>query len=117
MILVYGKDITRFTIYEIGCIILAVSIGIVSYIYAIRINEPLWFSRSGSMIVLFSIMAEYSNYNVQQFINSAATRGAGAIGGGVGPLSQPKIRKNLSRLTHITAAIGTFIWGYGDLII
>ena len=115
--MVYGKDITKSTNYEIGCVLLAISIGVVSYIYALKTNEPMWFGRSGSMMVLFAIMAEYSNYNVQLFINSAATNGAGSIGGGVGPLTQTKFRQNLSRITHMTAAIGTFIWGYGDLFV
>ena len=117
MIMIYGKVITKSTIYEICCVFIAISIGVISYIYAFKTNEPLWFARSGSMMVLFSIMAEYSNYNVQLFINSAATKGAGSVGGGVGLLSQPKFRIYLSRVTHITAAVGTFIWGYGDIFI
>ncbi len=113
----YGRDLTKSTAYEVALVVIAITIGVISYIYALRSNDPLWFSRSGSMIVLFCVMAEFSNNKVQQFINEAATRGAGTIGGGVGPLHQPKFRRFWSYVTHITVAAGAFIWGYGDLFV
>ena len=116
-IMMCGIDLTKPTIDEVCCVLVAIIIGVISYFYAMQTNEPLWFSRAGSLMVLFSIMAEYSNYNVQVSINSAVTEGLGTIGGGVGPLKQPKFRKNWSRITHVTAAAGTIIWGYGDLFV
>jgi len=68
-------------------------------------------------MVLLAVMVEYTNFSVQQNIYSKATEGSGAINGGVGPVTQPKYRQLLTKFTHFTVVFGTFIWGYGDLLL
>ncbi len=88
-----------------------------SLLFSINGHDLLWFSRSGSIMVLFAAIIEYQNLKLQQAINEKATEGAGALRGGVGPLSQPRFRQLLSKFTHLTVGLGTVIWGYGDLLV
>jgi hypothetical protein len=108
-------DIKRATRFEVVIVICGFLALFTSIVFAIKLNDMSWFSRSGSLMVLCAIIAEYSNLRVQQFINQRATSGAGAIGGGISSLLQSKFRRFWSYITHFEVIFGTLIWGYGDL--
>lgn len=80
-------------------------------------NNYNWFSRSGSIIVLISVIIEFrvsshiyddfqrAQYQ-QQIIDMPIPIKA----------NTPKNRKNLLIVTHTLLFFGTLIWGYGGLI-
>lgn len=78
------------------------------------INEKpeIWFQRSGSFTVLFSVWAEYNLMKVNDLM-AFSTSG---YGGTVEYQNKYKELYFLSQYLAIATAItGTFIWGYGDL--
>lgn len=113
----YDLDISRRTKCDVAYLAGAYVGVFGSLLYSIYMHDPTWFSRSGSIMVLFAAIIEYWNLKLQQTINEKATEGAGALRGGVGLLSQPIYRQKLSRFTHFTVVLGTVIWGYGDLLL
>ncbi|MBI1423770.1 MAG: hypothetical protein GC149_09930 [Gammaproteobacteria bacterium] len=113
----YGLDLNKQTRNDIIALAASYLIMGVSLYLACKYGRADWFARSGSIMVLLSAMSEYQNVNLQEQINVRATRGAGAIGGGVGPLDQPRQRQILLKVLHFSVVFGTFIWGYGDILI
>ncbi len=74
------------------------------------------FSRSGSLMVLFAVIAEYNllatrdkyqNMKLQLLSN----------GKKINLKIHPKIiHQHLETIAHITVVIGTIVWGYGDFL-
>jgi len=78
--------------------------------------EPLWFARFGSLIVLFSVMSEYSLLHGE--LNRLYIRLETVDADDDMPDLKPSkwhVKKVL--LSHITIISGTIIWGFGDLIL
>lgn len=113
----YGINLAKQTKCDLIVLTGAYLILFSSLFFSVCLREAHWFARSGSVMVLLAVFVEYKNFIVQSKIYSRATEGAGAINGGVGPINQPKYRQILTRLAHFTVAFGTFVWGYGDLLL
>jgi len=78
--------------------------------------EPMWFARFGSLVVLFSLMSEYS------LLHSELNRlyaGLSKVDSDddIPDLSPSKWHHKKVWLSHITIVMGTLIWGFGDLLI
>lgn len=75
------------------------------------------FSRSGSLMVLFAVMAEYNllrtreKYHRDQF--RKYSRGNQV---NLDEIHPSKSHKYLEKAAHINVVLGTILWGYGDLL-
>lgn len=73
-----------------------------------------WFHRSGSIMVIIAIWAEYKLFSLNDYFDLHNIRV-------YGPIDTPKIYKSMYVLVSTIAAIGmisgTLIWGYGDVFI
>ena len=95
------------------------------------VESTTWFARSGSIVVLLSVIVEFrlSSYIYVDVLH-AARESARKSGFKVSdnPIVQanikaiqtikpevPKSRKVLSVISHMLVIIGTIIWGYGDI--
>jgi len=80
-----------------------------------------WFSRSGSLIILFSVMAEYQLIiEKQNYIYLLVTKGRIQTEQSIRPkgnFEPSNAHKRKEIATHVSVVIGTLIWGYGDLFI
>lgn len=79
-------------------------------------NDPpeIWFQRSGSFMVVASIWAEFILIRLQGYLDSYNE--AYIVITDV-PAYLATIQLYISKSTLIFAILGTFIWGYGDLLI
>jgi hypothetical protein len=77
-------------------------------------TQSTWFQRSGSITVFIALFSEYL-----LFIINKAIFPTGIWGEDKWPmrLKYGKKSKTLSFLFLFSAALGTVIWGYGDLLI
>ena len=92
------------------CLVTAWLISAFSLYYG-SINGSHWFARSGSLIVLFSVMAEYQLITEKQnYMYAFITKGQ--------IQTEQSLRPNSikDRITHASVIFGTLIWGYGDLL-
>ena len=121
---------------EWSLLFVALVSSIVSLYLDIQLNETntcegsAWFSRSGAVLVLFAAIVEYrlSSYLFDD-IHKAAVKNAvknQVIGRDNNKLLQsltdkkpepPKSRATLALISHVFIVMGTFIWGYSDLVI
>ena len=73
-----------------------------------------WFQRSGSLMVIISIIAEFKLFTLNDYFDIHDTRV-------FGPVDLPKTYKPIYILITLLAVtgmiFGTLIWGYGDLFI
>lgn len=78
--------------------------------------DSLWFARFGSLMVLFSVMSEYSLLHVE--LASLYSRlDQISAEDDIPDLSPSKWHRKKFRMSHITIITGTLIWGFGDLIL
>ena len=77
-----------------------------------------WFARSGAIMVLLAVFVEYRiSAHVYEAIQKAQHL-ATIVNNGVPPKAKPsKQNTKIANAAHVTVVIGTFIWGYGDLLI
>lgn len=73
-----------------------------------------WFQRSGSLMVLFSVIAEYYALKMSDLFFPVEMQGE--------PLHIDKVRftkqsKICAGLAVFVICLGTIVWGYGDLVI
>lgn len=73
-----------------------------------------WFCRSGSIMVLFSVIAGFRLGILQQQENSSASVAAGL--GIPMPSDLSAAKKLLSQIANWFAILGTLILGYGDVL-
>ena len=85
-----------------------------SYLISTFKNDPLIFSRAGSIVVLFAVIVEYRHMSLRQ---RAYKESGWDFSGSVGQYNWSKGFKRLGLLSHITAVFGTLVWGYGDILI
>ena len=82
-------------------------------------DVTLWFQRSGSLMVLFSVWAEYNLFKIDKLTKPTNEEGVSfedfahraALDTDYGT-----IIKFYKLITAILAVIGTVIWGYGDIL-
>jgi len=78
--------------------------------------EPMWFARSGSLMVLLSLVGEYillHNELDRLYANLEKVDDSGDIP----DLSPSKWHHKKVLLSHLTIILGTLIWGFGDLLL
>lgn len=97
----------------LGCAILFAFASIVGDCFYDSWN---WFARSGSVIVLFSVVVEYRIYgHIYEDIQRAQFQQS-KINLSLPIKATPTKQKNrISVVTHVLIVFGTIIWGYGDL--
>lgn len=89
---------------------------LVSAAASIKTNDPLWFSRSGSLVVLISVIIEYRNLTVQQKLNEIAQESTAYRNAEPEKWRVPTSRKSFDLIVRLTIVVGTVVWGYGDLL-
>ena len=78
--------------------------------------EPSWFARFGSLVVLFSVMSEYSLLHGE--LNVLYQRLEKVMAEDDMPdLTPSKWHLKKVWVSHVTIIAGTVIWGFGDLLI
>jgi hypothetical protein len=78
--------------------------------------DPLWFARFGSLIVLFSVMSEYSLLHGE--LNRLYIRLETVDADDDMPdLTPSKWHNKKVWMSHVTIVAGTIIWGFGDLVL
>jgi hypothetical protein len=94
----------------------AVLVGVAS-VFGDYVSESYnWFSRSGSIVVLLSVVVEYRiSSHIYEDIQRADFQQS-KINLLVPIKAKPtKQRKRVSNAAHFLLVLGTIIWGYGDL--
>jgi hypothetical protein len=88
--------------------------GVFGFICAYNTDNGLWFSRSGSVIVLICVIVEFRLGNLRQlgFENAQKAVQHEIVSSGM----LPEHKKLFSWFAHLQIIIGTLIWGYGDLL-
>ena len=89
-------------------------------------SDAIWFQRSGSLIVLFSLLTEYYHLKIKTLVTEIKIDfGDGKIMTRLENFKEKKLPKEYSDpmfniliepITIFTGIIGTIIWGYGDII-
>jgi hypothetical protein len=80
-------------IFDIGFLIIAIIVPIISFVISVVLNDAQWFERSGSLTVLFS-----------------------AIVDSILPGTQNRFDETIAITGLVTVVLGTIIWGYGSSI-
>jgi len=89
---------------------------IVSAIASSTTGDGLWFSRSGSIVVIVSVIIEFRNYSIQQKLNEIAQDSTNYYGAEPDKWQVPIQRKIFDRTILFTIVFGSLVWGYGDLL-
>lgn len=104
----------EFWILFIAWVVAIVIIALLMLLKPVSEDWGKWFQRSGSIIVVLAILAEIKIKNIERTVFSPNPWGV---------YCEIYIEKKFSslcktfgRLTWLAAAIGTVIWGYGDVI-
>ncbi|MFL2531675.1 MAG: hypothetical protein ACJ0QY_03830 [Porticoccaceae bacterium] len=84
-------------------------------------NYGQWFARTGSIIVLFSIIAEFLIFSNYEHMKPLSEKEKGLTWGGLEAWQKLALKyyeknRNWGYMVLLPALIGTIIWGYGDLI-
>ena len=85
-----------------------------SLVYSLASGDGEWFQRSGSLLVLFSVLVEIRQTAIEQPKKAKSVSIEGAAAATRGPISVAN--KQLHRIAWGGIVIGTVIWGYGDLL-
>ena len=74
-----------------------------------------WFARSGSVAVILGVVVDFriSREQHEQISDSTTMAGLGVPA----DADLPKDKKRLATAAHITAIIGTLVWGYGGVVV
>jgi hypothetical protein len=102
--------------WEVLLLVLAYVVCIISAVASVKTCDGSWFSRSGSLMVLFAAIVEYRNFGIQQKLNEIAQESTNYWNAEPEKWRVPNKRKIFDRIVIITLVIGTLIWGYGDLL-
>ncbi len=78
--------------------------------------EPIWFARFGSLVVLFAVMSEYTLLHNELRIIYDNLENHESISK-ITDITPSRWHHKKMWLTHLTVILGTFIWGFGDLIL
>ncbi len=103
--------------YSFGCLFWG-SVAFFASLATGILYKPEFFSRGASIVVLFGAAAEYGLLEVQNQKINERIRGLGGLSGPVlQDLNIPSPFAALRIGAHICVVIGTFIWGFGDLML
>lgn len=87
-----------------------------SLYFSCVLNDFSWLSRSGSLMVLAAIVAEYRIATKQQDVNEAANTEVSNIITRFKPVVLERNVRRIQLAAHVSVVVGTLIWGYGDLL-
>ncbi len=95
-------------------LLIAFGWGVLGLIWACKFDNGLWFSRSGSVIVLLCVIVEFRLGTLRQLGYKTAQRAFphDIVSSGMLPIH----KKLIELIAHVQIIIGTLIWGYGDLL-
>ena len=82
--------------------------------------DPKWFGSFGSIVVLLGAISEYNliQNELRALYDSLKGQGAAQCGNeGIPDLNPERKHKVLSFASHITIAIGTLTWGFGEFLL
>ena len=98
------------------CLLLAWAMGGVGLLLGLGIS-PGWFARFGSLVVLFALIGEFAMMRgeLTRLYNRLGHSEDGLVHSSDFTPSRWHNKKSL--LLHLTAIIGTFTWGFGDLVL
>ena len=96
-------------------LVLAWLSGIIGFVLGVSI-EATWFARFGSIVVLFAIMSEYVLLHKQLTILYEDLENHDTISE-IEVIKPSKWHRKKVWVSHLTVALGTVIWGFGDLLI
>ena len=101
-----------------ACLILAWAVVFVSLSAEIEFGGN-WLARSGSLMVLFSVMANYVLLQDRDAYHSEKLKqhGAGDQPVDFSKIHPSRVHQYLESTSQISVVIGTVIWGYGDLFL
>ena len=113
----YKKPIKRDSLWFYFFTVIALVTPIVAYFCPLRPpSESLtvWFQRSGAAMVVFALVAESKAISIYNILNPS-----GFVTVGFDEVEKEfKNRPALfNKISFLIIAIGTLIWGYGDLIV
>ena len=96
-------------------LLLAWAAGLIGFLMGL-VFEPIWFSRFGSLIVLFAVMSEYALLHGE--LNLLYQRLEKVMAEDDMPdLTPSKWHVKKVWMSHITIIVGTITWGFGDLFL
>lgn len=97
-------------------LLLTVALGFSIYSLYTTGNDGAWFSRSGSIMVLLSVIAEFQvNVARESSVETSSTVKIGGSGVMVKRELSPRY-KVLAIIAHLEIVLGTIVWGYGDCL-
>lgn len=103
--------------YPFGCLVVAAIAFFISLIAGVKCDS-MWFARGGSIVVLLGAAAEYGLLQLQQQVLNDRVAGLGSWGGPViSSLDIPPPFPRLRVAAHIFVVVGTFVWGFGDILL
>lgn len=75
------------------------------------------FSRSGSLMVLFAVMAEYNLLRTREkYHRDQIRKYSNGNRVNLEEIHPSKTHQYLEKAAHINVVLGTILWGYGDLL-
>lgn len=76
-------------------------------------NEYYWLQRSGSIMVLFSVLLDFRQYTFSKSQENQSVRvnGKPVITGTV----IPSVRRKIQKVSIFLIILGTILWGYADV--
>ncbi len=109
-----NRDKLISNLIDLGLLLFAFTWGVLGFVWACKMDDGLWFSRSGSVIVLLSVIVEFRLVNLQQlgYKNAQKAVQHSIVSSGMLPIH----KKLISLFALVQIVIGTLIWGYGDLL-
>ena len=111
-------SVVRTKLWKYGFISIAVYIPPLLSLYQPIIPEgetvASWFQRSGSLMVIIGVWAEYKLFSLNDYFDLNDTRVFAPINP---PDAYKKIYIVITTVTAVGILLGTLIWGYGDVII
>ncbi len=115
------RKITNNFIFVYGCLSMSLLLPILSWSGFLQIDESrgVWFARSGSLVVLFTVVAEFRLFKIDSFTKPISDEGLTYENMGVADQLHIIFSKRVliwKMIAAVLAVSGTVIWGYGDLI-
>ncbi len=101
----------------IVCLVFAWGIVLVSFAIEFETGGN-WLARSGSLMVLFSVIAGYILLGDRdKYHSETLKRHWGERTVDFSKIHPSPLHRKLESVSHLTVVIGTVIWGYGDLLL
>lgn len=93
---------------------IALAVPVLSWLWAQRIGDSVWFARSGSIMVVIGIVLESRMFITKQVLYQLSRqRGED----GLAEVPRMLLQKVEAWSTHVILIVGTIVWGYGDIVI